>query len=154
MRKIIYINGPSFTGKSWLHNKISCYFAKNNIKFSNICFEQYFRSYNAELSFYNAIEQKAEDSVVIAESVQFNQFDPDHALNIICFPTIEDHLRNRTACANTFGEDYADSRVFGYTIGRIRQLFKRDYKHNPNELTYDRTNLDDILSKARKYAVK
>jgi uridine kinase len=154
MRKIIYLNGPSFTGKSWLHNKLSIYLTTKNIKYSNVCFEQYFRTYNAELSFYNGIEQRAEKNLVLAESVQYNQFDPTHSMNIVCWPTVEAHQKNMDSCVSTFGKQYVDGRVFGYSVGRIRQLFKRDYIKNENSIIFNGGNLQEIYDAVIKYANK
>ena len=155
MTKIIYINGPSFSGKSWLNYRITEFLSHINIHFKNVCFEQCYKMQNPENYFYKIIEEKSDlNSVVIAESVQSNQHRKDSAIAISCFPSYEKHLDNYFACINKFGKEYVDSRVFGYSIGKIRNAFNRDYKVINNSYTFNGKNLDDILKVVKYYAIK
>ena len=151
MSKIIFINGPSYSGKTWIHNRISSYLVSNKIKFYNICFEQYFKVYNAEMLFYDAILEKSEDRIVIAESVQSNKCNSVDSLNIVCWPGIGQHIENMKNCTELFGKDYTDSRVFGYSIEKIRKLFKYNFEYPNNFMLFNGNNFRDVLEMVNNY---
>jgi archaellum biogenesis ATPase FlaH len=131
--KIICINGPSFSGKTFLSNRIMNHIFNNtSLTVSNVSFEMVWKqgmNYNDMVRYYyDLISSKLElFNIVMCEST-ITRLSP--AFHIICMPSLEQHKKNYDEYKKNFGVYDAIRRSYHDDTVKLRNDFNKRYKHN------------------------
>ena len=146
--KVIFINGPSFGGKTHFINILLNSF-KNNINISVVNFESVYEKnidyYELKKRFINVIESKRKAyDVVIAESTIIN-YGIDNFI-ILLSPSYEVHINRFNEYKKEYGEFDSNRRIYFPTLLAARDHFKKIYKSycNNSIIIKDDFNNDQI----------
>lgn len=152
--KLIFVNGPSFGGKTYLVNKLLGLLCKD-FKVSIVNFESVYEE-NTEYSelkrrFINVIEGKRKFyDVVIAESTIIN-YGIDNFL-IILNPSYEIHINRFNEYKKEFGEFDSNRRIYFPTLGAARNHFNNIYNINCKNNILIEDNLNFVqIEEIKKY---
>lgn len=134
--KVISINGPSFSGKTYFIHSLLEYLYKQNILL-NISVNSFELVYDLNLSYekmidnFNClIEDKIKhNDVVIAESTVINIKD---SLTILLYPYEDMHIENYTDYMEQYGLYDSLRRSCAMTINKLRKSFVKNY-NKPKE---------------------
>ena len=156
--RLISIEGPSFSGKTFINTKIVLRLINNinfSLKLSNINFEQVFnRLKNFETSkihFHNLINEKLSKSdIVISECVELLDFEYNDTMTILCCPSLEKIELNYLEYLKSYGNKGLDKRVFT-DVQYMAYEFDKNYIDKPNTIVYNGSNTEYILEEVEKY---
>ena len=129
--KVIFINGPSFGGKTHFINILLKSF-NNDVKFSVINFESVYEK-NVDYTelkkrFIEAIESKRKKyDIVFAESTIINY--GINNLTILLSPTYEVHTKRFIEYKKEYGEFDSNRRIYFPTIASARNHFNKIYNN-------------------------
>jgi hypothetical protein len=152
--KVIFVNGPSFSGKTYFINELLklLYKLDNNLKISVINFESVYKKnisfYTLKSRFINAIELKRQSyDLVIAESTIINYGDNNFVIRLD--PDHDIHNERFAIYKNEYGEFDSMRRIYYPTISLARTNFSNIYSSScKNNIiiknSFNNENLEEI----------
>lgn len=147
-KKVIYVNGPSFSGKTYLISYLIGNIRESiSLIFCEIIYSPiYFKNHKDE--FAKQIYSKLKDNnIVMAESVgYYGLIENVSSLNIVCDPSYELHIENYNNYLNSFGKEDAERRSGGISIMMMRKNYNAYYPED-KVVVFNGYNKDYILEK-------
>lgn len=155
--KIIFVNGPSFAGKTRFVMTLINEFPE----IKTVTFESFYKSKwtvaERMIRFYEEIRNKSNaGQLVVAESVRYHGCYPYQPhifksfINVLVLPSSEVHQKRYDEYVEKFGERQGQVRIGWPTLTESRSRFMKSYMPE-HSVCYDGTNLDGVLGEIKQY---
>lgn len=157
--KLIIINGPSFSGKTYLSNKITSSLLFNDFVVSNISYECVYnvnvKLQQQQLDYMNLLDSKINGCDVLITESTINKygFDKYKSLIILCLPDLESHIKFYNDYKCQYGSYDAIRRSYWNDVSKMRDEFNKVYKYQTSDFLIFKSNddYDLIMQEVMKY---
>lgn len=153
--KVIFINGPSFSGKTYFAEKLLKYLLPFDLCVSVVNFERVYqkdKDYNSlKESFINIIESKRKNyNVILAESTIINYGAENFVVQLM--PELDVHNNRFNKYKSIYGDFDSFRRIYYPTINEARKNYLKVYRNNCNNgITIENNDIDCYLEKIKQY---